>query len=82
MLIKFQKEVEMLAKDIQTLMVQYEQKRRDANINLENRKEKIYKKNPRLKEIEDEINKISINKTKNILTNSLRRGFKAKTRKK
>ena len=61
----------MLAKDIQTLMVQYEQKRRDANINLENRKEKIYKKNPRLKEIEDEINKISINKTKNILTNSL-----------
>ena len=71
MLIKFQKEVEMLAKDIQTLMVQYEQKRRDANMNLENRKEKIYKKNPRLKEIEDEINKISINKTKNILTNSL-----------
>ena len=61
----------MLAKDIQTLMVQYEQKRRDANMNLENRKEKIYKKNPRLKEIEDEINKISINKTKNILTNSL-----------
>ena len=47
----------MLAKDIQTLMVQYEQKRRDANINLENRKEKIYKKNPRLKEIEDEIKK-------------------------
>ena len=40
MLIKFQKEVEMLAKDIQTLMVQYEQKRRDANINLENEKRK------------------------------------------
>ena len=61
----------MSAKDVSTLLVEYEQKRRDAEINLEKRKMDLYKKFPRLQEIEEEINKISINKTKNILIHNL-----------
>ena len=61
----------MDVKELENLLTEYEQKRRKAEIDLENRKNELYKKNPRLQEIDDEIKKISINKTKNILTNNL-----------
>ena len=57
--------------DLDFLLVEYEQKRRNAENELDKRKLELYKKNPRLEEIEDEINKISINKTKSILINKL-----------
>ena len=61
----------MKANDLDFLLTQYEQKRRNAQVDLENRKIKLYKKIPRLQEIEEQINKISINKTKSILINKL-----------
>lgn len=69
----------MATSDLDFLLVEYEQKKRDAEFNSQKRKEKIYKKIPRLEEIDEEINKISINKTKSILisqlTNSLNTEF-------
>jgi len=59
----------MSIKEIESLLIEYGQKRRDAQVDLEKRKKELYKKLPRLEEIEDEINKISIRKAKNILTN-------------
>lgn len=58
-------------KELENLLAEYEQKRRNSEIDLENRKKELYKRVPRLEEIDDEIKKISINKTKNILTNEL-----------
>ncbi len=69
----------MATSDLDFLLVEYEQKKRDAEFNSQKRKEIIYKKIPRLEEIDEEINKISINKTKSILisqlTNSLNTEF-------
>lgn len=61
----------MATSELDFLLVEYEQKKRDAEFDLQKRKEKIYKKIPRLEEIDDKINKISINKTKSILINQL-----------
>ena len=61
----------MSNKDLENILVEYDQKRRIAEIDLENRKKQLYKKIPRLQEIEDEINKISINKAKSILMNDI-----------
>lgn len=61
----------MATSDLDLLLVEYEQKRRNAQIDFEKRKKKIYKKIPRLEQIEEEIGKISINKTKNILKKQL-----------
>ena len=61
----------MATSDLDLLLVEYGQKKRDAEFALEKRKEKIYKKIPRLEEIDEQINKISINKTKSILINKL-----------
>ena len=61
----------MATSDLDVLLVEYEQKKRDAEFDLQKRKEKIYKKIPRLEEIDDKINKISIQKTKSILINQL-----------
>ena len=61
----------MRANDLETLIAVYEQKRRRKEYDLNNRKKELYKKIPRLEEIEDEINKISINKTKSILIHGL-----------
>lgn len=61
----------MSTSDLDFLLVEYEQKKRDAEFSSQKRKEKIYKKIPRLEEIDEEINKISINKTKSILINQL-----------
>lgn len=69
----------MATSDLDFLLVEYEQKKRDAEFNSQKRKEIIYKKIPRLEQIDEEINKISINKTKSILisqlTNSLNTEF-------
>ena len=69
----------MATSDLDFLLVEYEQKKRNAEFKSQKRKEKINKKIPRLEEIEEEINKISINKTKSILisqlTNSLNTEF-------
>lgn len=61
----------MATSELDFLLVEYEQKKRNAEFDLQKRKEKIYKKIPRLEEIDEEINKISINKTKSILINQL-----------
>lgn len=61
----------MATSDLDFLLVQYEQKRRNAEIDLEQRKKQIYQKNPRLEEIEEQINKIAIHKTKSILIHKL-----------
>lgn len=57
----------MADKNLEFLLTKYEQKRRKSEMDLEQRKEELYKKIPRLQEIEIEINKISINKAKLIL---------------
>ena len=59
----------MVNRELEDILQQYEQKRRFAQASLENRRKELYKKIPRLEEIENEINKISIKKTKSILTN-------------
>ena len=64
--------------ELENLLIQYEQKRRKAEVDLENRKEKLYKEFPRLEEIDDEIKKISIKKTKSILTNALTQDLNTK----
>ena len=61
----------MSNKELENILVKYEQQRRIAEIDLENRKKEIYKKQPRLLEIENELNRISINKTRNILLNEM-----------
>ncbi len=68
----------MSNRDLENILVEYEQKRRKAEIDLENRKNELYKKQPRLLEIENEINKISINKTKGILLNEMTSDLEAK----
>ena len=61
----------MSNRDLENILVEYEQKRRMAEVDLENRKKQLYQKRPRLQEIENEINKISINKAKSILMNEI-----------
>ena len=57
----------MSNKNLQVLLTEYEQKRRKAEMDLNDRKHELYKKFPRLEEIDTQINKIAINKTKAIL---------------
>ena len=68
----------MANKELENILVEYEQKRRVAESKLENRKKELYEKIPRLQEIETEINKISINKTKSILLNEMTDELKRK----
>ena len=49
------------------LLKEYEQKKTKAEIDLINRKDRLYESVPRLKEIEDELNKSAITTTKSIL---------------
>ena len=57
-------------KDLESILIEYEQQRRLAELDLENRKKNIYKKYPHLYEIDENINKLSILKTKNALLNN------------
>ena len=57
-----------MSNDILTsLLSDYEQKKRKAEVEFEHQKTELYKKIPRLHEIEDELNSVAINETKNIL---------------
>ncbi len=55
---------------LNSLLQEYEQKRINANILLENRKNILYKKYPELSNIENEINLLSIKKIKLILSSN------------
>lgn len=55
---------------LKVLLQQYEQKRIKANLIAEQNKINLYKKYPRLEEIENEINKLSIDKIKSILSSN------------
>jgi len=59
----------MTTKNLENLLTEYEQKRRKADMNLEERKQELYKKYPKLEEIDDEINMLAISKTRSILEN-------------
>ena len=54
---------------LDSLLREYEQKKLRAELDLEDRKAKLYKKHPRLQQIEDELNNFAIETSKNILNN-------------
>lgn len=55
---------------LSSLLKEYEQKKLNAEISLEKRKESLYKLIPRLEEIDNELHTFAINTAKNILNNS------------
>ena len=55
---------------LSTLLLEYDKKKRRAELDLENRKEELYNKFPRLREIEEELNSFAINTAKSILAGS------------
>ena len=55
---------------LNALLKEYEQKKLNAELDLDRRKKKLYNLIPRLQEIEDELNSFAINTAKNILSNS------------
>lgn len=57
----------MTDKNLDSLLSEYEEKRRKANMEVEANISKLYTQFPILENIDDEINKYSINKTKSIL---------------
>lgn len=57
----------MANKDLENLLIEYEQKRRTAELEADNRKNKLYEKFPEIQKLDFNINKLTINKTKNIL---------------
>ena len=57
----------MTDKNLEILLSEYEEKRRKANMEVETNISKLYTQFPILENIDDEINKYSINKTKSIL---------------
>lgn len=57
----------MSNKLLESLLLEYDYKKRKAELDLEERKSILYKKIPRLQEIDDKINNLAINNTKNIL---------------
>ena len=60
-----------MANDIlNSLLREYEQKKLKAELDLEKRKEDLYKKIPKLQEIENELNTLGLNTAKNILLNN------------
>lgn len=58
----------MTDKNLESLLSEYEEKRRKANMEVEANISKLYTQFPNLENIDDEINKYSINKTKSILS--------------
>ena len=57
----------MSSEILSNLLAEYEQKKRNAELDSENRKTELYKKIPRLQEIEEELNSFAINTAKKIL---------------
>ena len=65
-----------MANDVlNTLLREYEQKKVNAELDLERRKELIYKLIPRLLEIDDELNSLGIQSAKSILISPEKRDF-------
>ena len=56
---------------LNSLLREYEQKKLRAELDLEKRKDSLYKKLPKLQDIEDELNHFAIETSKNILLNNL-----------
>ncbi len=54
---------------LNSLLKEYDYKKLQAEIDLDNRKENLYNKLPRLKQIEDELNTFALQTAKNILHN-------------
>jgi len=63
---------------LDSLLREYEQKKIKAELDLEKRKDSLYKSIPELQEIENEINSYSINHAKNILNNISSNNFNKK----
>ncbi len=61
----------MASSELENILIQYEQKRRNAELEADMRKEKLYKNFPEIEKIDSNINKLTINKTKNILTSNI-----------
>lgn len=61
------KEESMSNEVLNSLLKEYEQKKLNAELDLEKRKEELYQKIPKLQEIEDELNNFAISTAKNIL---------------
>ena len=66
---------------LNSLLREYDQKRIRAELDLEKRKEALYKSIPELQEIENEINSYSINNAKNILNNIKSNNYASKIEK-
>ena len=60
----------MANKILSSLLKEYEQKRTKAEMDLDNRKEQLYKKIPRLAQIEQELSSYAINTAKEVLKNN------------
>lgn len=60
----------MASEILSTLLLEYNKKKRKAELDLEKRKAELYIKIPRLQEIENELNNFAINTAKNILKGS------------
>ena len=60
----------MASEILSTLLLEYDKKKRKAELDLEKRKAELYIKVPRLLEIENELNNFAINAAKNILKGS------------
>jgi len=60
----------MSSETLSTLLLEYDQKKRKAELDSEKRKEQLYVRFPRLQEIETELNNFAINTAKNILKGS------------
>ena len=56
---------------LNSLLREYEQKKNNAELDLEKRKENLYDLIPRLRQIEDELNKMAISTAKGILSNNI-----------
>ena len=57
----------MSSEVLSNLLLEYDQKKRRAELDLELRKEELYTKFPRLHEIETELNSVAINTAKIVL---------------
>ena len=57
----------MSSEILSTLLLEYDQKKRRAELDLTQRKEELYNQIPRLQEIETELNNFAINTANNIL---------------
>lgn len=56
---------------LNSLLKEYEQKKLKAELDLEKRKEELYKKIPKLQQIEDELNNFAILTSKNIILHNI-----------